>query len=72
MAARLISAGEPDVAVIGPAEMRYRCRLSPLAGTKKERCGMGLLKRYGLPFMYWNLMLKGRGMSSTATRREPQ
>ena len=27
--------------------------------TAKERYDMWLLKRYGLPFMYWNLMLKG-------------
>ncbi len=32
----------------------------PLIDTKKERRDMWLLKRYGLPFMYWNLMLKGR------------
>ena len=32
----------------------------PLIDTEKERYDMGLLKRYGLPFMYWNLMLKSR------------
>lgn len=32
----------------------------PLIDTKKERYDMWLLKRYGLPFLYWNLMLKGR------------
>ena len=32
----------------------------PVINTKKERYDMWLLKRYGLPFMYWNLMLKGR------------
>jgi hypothetical protein len=26
----------------------------------KERRSMWLLKRYGLPFLYWHLMLKGR------------
>jgi sulfide:quinone oxidoreductase len=31
----------------------------PVIDTKKERYDMWLLKRYGLPFMYWNLMLKG-------------
>lgn len=31
----------------------------PLIDTKKERYDMWLLKRYGLSFMYWNLMLKG-------------
>ena len=31
----------------------------PIIDTKKERYDMWLLKRYGLPFMYWNLMLKG-------------
>lgn len=28
--------------------------------TTKERFSMYLLKRFGLPFLYWNLMLKGR------------
>jgi sulfide:quinone oxidoreductase len=28
--------------------------------TTRERYDMWLLKRYGLPFMYWNLMLRGR------------
>jgi sulfide:quinone oxidoreductase len=32
----------------------------PLINTQKERYDMWLLKRYGLPFMYWNLMLKGQ------------
>ncbi len=32
----------------------------PLINTQKERYDMWLLKRHGLPFMYWNLMLKGR------------
>ncbi len=32
----------------------------PFINTKRERYDMWLLKRYGLPFMYWNLMLKGR------------
>jgi sulfide:quinone oxidoreductase len=31
----------------------------PLIDTQKERYDMWLLKRYGLPAMYWNLMLKG-------------
>lgn len=31
----------------------------PLINTLKERRDMWYLKRYGLPFMYWNLMLKG-------------
>ena len=31
----------------------------PVIDTQKERYDMWLLKRYGLPFMYWNLMLKG-------------
>lgn len=31
----------------------------PLIDTQKERYDMWLLKRRGLPFMYWNLMLKG-------------
>jgi sulfide:quinone oxidoreductase len=31
----------------------------PLIDTQKERYDMFLLKRYGLPWMYWNLMLRG-------------
>ena len=31
----------------------------PLIDTKKERYDMWLLKRYGLPRLYWDLMLKG-------------
>jgi sulfide:quinone oxidoreductase len=31
----------------------------PLINTQKERFDMWLLKKYGLPFMYWNLMLRG-------------
>lgn len=33
----------------------------PLIDTKKERTDMWLLKRYGLPFFYWNFMLRGLG-----------
>lgn len=32
----------------------------PLIDTTKPRRDMWFLKKYGLPFMYWNLMLKGR------------
>lgn len=32
----------------------------PLIDTTKERKDMWLLKRYGLPALYWNLMLAGR------------
>lgn len=32
----------------------------PIINTKRERRDMWYLKKYGLPFMYWNLMLKGR------------
>ncbi len=32
----------------------------PVIDTTKERRDMWFLKRYGLPFMYWNLMLRGR------------
>ena len=32
----------------------------PLINTIKERRDMWYLKRYGLPFLYWNLMLKGK------------
>ena len=32
----------------------------PFINTQKERRDMWYLKRWGLPFFYWNLMLKGR------------
>jgi len=32
----------------------------PLIDTLRPRRDMWYLKRYGLPFLYWNLMLKGR------------
>jgi sulfide:quinone oxidoreductase len=32
----------------------------PVIDTTRERRDMWYLKRYGLPFMYWNLMLRGR------------
>ncbi len=32
----------------------------PIIDTTKPRLDMWYLKRYGLPFLYWNLMLKGR------------
>jgi sulfide:quinone oxidoreductase len=31
----------------------------PLIDTTRERRDMWLLKRYGLPFLYWHLMLRG-------------
>ncbi len=34
--------------------------ISQFVDTGKEQYSMWLLKKYGLPFMYWNLMLKGR------------
>lgn len=34
--------------------------ISKFVDTNKEQYSMWLLKKYGLPFMYWNLMLKGR------------
>jgi sulfide:quinone oxidoreductase len=33
----------------------------PLIDTQRERYDMWLLKRYGLPAFYWNVMLKGLG-----------
>lgn len=44
------------------AEFDYTMRPHPTIpgiDTIKERYDMWLLKRYGLPYMYWNLMLKG-------------
>lgn len=34
--------------------------ISRFVDTTKEHYSMWLLKKYGLPFMYWNLMLKGK------------
>ena len=45
------------------AEFDYEMKPAPsipLINTFKERYDMYLLKCYGLPWMYWNLMLKGR------------
>lgn len=45
------------------AEFDYSMRPAPSfpgIDTTRERKDMWYLKRYGLPFMYWNLMLKGR------------
>ncbi|EST35160.1 NAD(P)/FAD-dependent oxidoreductase [Streptomyces roseochromogenus] len=39
--------------------LRHRPTL-PLIDTTHERRDMWYLKRYGLPFLYWNLMLRGR------------
>ena len=33
--------------------------ISRFVDTSKEQWSMWILKKYGLPFMYWNLMLKG-------------
>lgn len=44
------------------AEFDYSMRPAPSfpgIDTTRERKDMWYLKRYGLPFMYWNLMLKG-------------
>lgn len=34
--------------------------LSKIFDTSKELYSMWILKKYGLPFMYWNMMLKGK------------
>ena len=34
--------------------------ISKFIDTTKEQYSMWLLKKYGLPFMYWNLMLRGK------------
>jgi sulfide:quinone oxidoreductase len=46
------------------AEFDYACNHRPsipLIDTTRERYDMWLLKRYGLPFLYWNLLLRGLG-----------
>ena len=40
-------------------EVRYPTPSIPSIDPAKERWGMYMLKRHGLPWMYWNLMLKG-------------
>ena len=50
---------EPDVL----AEFDYELNPSPsipVIDTTKDRRDMWLLKRYGLPAMYWHGMVKGR------------
>lgn len=45
------------------AEFDYSGRPTPtipFLNLQKERYDMWLIKRYGLPFIYWNAMLKGR------------
>jgi len=47
------------------AEFDYTMKPAPsfpprLLNAQKERTDMWYLKRRGLPFMYWNLMLKGK------------
>jgi sulfide:quinone oxidoreductase len=32
-----------------------------LIDTTRERYDMWLLKRYGLPFLYWHVLLRGLG-----------
>jgi sulfide:quinone oxidoreductase len=48
---------------MGLAEFDYTMKPTPsipFINTEKERYDMWVLKKYGLPSMYWNLMLKGR------------
>lgn len=49
------------------AEFDYTMRphkTVPLIDTQKERLDMYALKRWGLPFMYWNVLMKGKGMTT--------
>jgi len=34
--------------------------LSKLVDTTKEKWSMWILKKFGLPWLYWNMMMKGR------------
>ena len=43
----------------------------PFIDTLKPRYDMWLLKRYGLPALYWNLMVKGRRLTAPGTSRRP-
>jgi sulfide:quinone oxidoreductase len=40
----------------------------PLIDTMRERYSMWLLKRYGLPWLYWHVMLRGRDMPFLGAR----
>lgn len=40
----------------------------PLIDTFRERYDMWLLKKYGLPWLYWNVLLRGRTMPFKAKR----
>lgn len=55
VAARLRNAGESDVTVVDPATPHFYQPLWTLVGG-----GCAPLKRRGLPFLYRDLMLKGR------------
>lgn len=49
------------------AEFDYTMRphkTVPLIDTQKERVDMYALKRWGLPFMYWNVLMNGKGMTT--------
>ena len=49
------------------AEFDYSMRphkTVPLIDTQKERYDMWLLKKHGLPFMYWNFLMKGKAMKT--------
>jgi sulfide:quinone oxidoreductase len=34
--------------------------LTKFVDTTKEKWSMWILKKYGLPWLYWNMMMKGR------------
>ncbi len=44
----------------------------PVINTFQERYDMWLLKRYGLPWLYWNVLLRGRRAPFLAKRRSPR
>jgi hypothetical protein len=70
--ARLISAGEPGVAVIDPAEVHYRTRPSPLAGTKKEALRHGAAQTVRAPVHVLETSCSRAGPEQPpATRRSP-
>ena len=41
----------------------------PLIDTFHERHDMWLLKKYGLPWLYWNVLLRGKKIPFTAKHR---
>ncbi|HVA64075.1 MAG TPA: FAD/NAD(P)-binding oxidoreductase [Terriglobales bacterium] len=56
-------------------ELDYSGRPAPsirVGDPFRERYALWLLKKYGLPWLYWNVLLRGRSLPGLARRREPE